>query len=374
MSDIQTPHVLSRRAQFVLVVLALLAPFVATLTVAAPAQAAESVVRVRGEDRVATSVAVARAGWSQASHVLVATARNYPDAVAASAYASAMDAPVLLTEPDALPGVVSEVIGDLGARRVTILGGTAAVSLRVEEQLRGRGVIVDRVAGSSRWATAADLAREVAATNDVDVVAIALGDRGDGKDAWPDALAAASLAGLDVPIPTVLTRHGALPDETRVLLTELRPSKVLVLGGESAISKAVLDQLTSMGLRPERIDGPNRFATSVVVANEAMSGSSATHGDLDPTRLVVVSGAGFADALGAGALAARRGAPLVLVPAGQLADSVDAFIRADATGFTGATVVGGVGAVADFVLEELSAAIAGNPRPDPPCPTRPGCC
>ncbi len=353
-----------------LVIFALLAPFVATLFAPAPAQAAEPVVRVRGEDRVATSAAVARAGWSSAPHALVATARNYPDAIAAAAYASTVDAPVLLTEPEALSPDVAQVLKDLGARRVTILGGVGAVSANVEAQLRQQGLVVTRISGTSRFDTAADLAREVATSQDVNIVALALGDRHDGQDAWPDALAAASLAGLEVPVPTVLTGRTSLPAATKKVLAELKPSKVLVLGGEATIPQAILDELARLGHRTERVEGPNRYATSVAVAREAMDGT-ASHGELDPTRLVAVSGVGFADALGAGALAARRGAPLLLVPAGRLADSVDAFIRDSETEFTGATIVGGTGAVTDFVMQELTAAINGDPRPAPPAPACP---
>ncbi len=347
-------------------VVAMLAPMVAGTVSPAAAQAAEVVTRVRGEDRVATSAAVALAGWERAPRVLVATARNYPDAIAASAFAASLDAPVLLTEPDDLPDVVHDALDRLGTRHATILGGPGAVSDDVLAELRSRGMVVDRVAGRNRWQTAAELAREVAMRGPVEVVALALGDRGDGKDAWPDALAAASLAALAEPVPTVLTGRAELPYATRQALEELAPRKVLVLGGEAAVPQRVVDELVRLGYEVERLDGPNRFATSVAVANEAMAGPSPEHGELDPTRLVAVSGEGFADALGAGALAARRGAPLVLVPSGRLADSVDAFVRGSGTDFSGATVVGGPKAVTDFVVEELTAAIMGEPRPTPP--------
>ncbi len=353
----------------VTLVLTLVASLVTATSTVGSAEATDGAIfRVRGADRVATAAAAARTAWGEASTVLIATSEDYPDAVAASAFASSLNSPLLLTPHDEVPPVVTEVLEDLGTRTVTVLGGAKAISDDVVLQLRKQGLVVDRLAGASRWDTAKLLAERVAQRGAVDVVALALGDRADDRDAWPDALAAASLAGLDRPVPTLLTRRGALPTQTREALADLRPSKVLVLGGESAISDSVMTELGQLGIQAERLDGPNRFATSVAVAAEAMNGPGARHGELTANRLVVVSGEGFADALGAGALAARLEAPLVLSPSGRLADSVDAFIRTEATDFQRIFVVGGTSAINDFVAEELHAAIHGDPRPAPPCP------
>lgn len=335
-----------------------------------PVQATEVVQRVGGSDRVATAVAVAHAGWDSAPRVLLATSRNYPDAVAAAAYAASLDAPLLLTEPGALSPAVATALRDLGASHVTLLGGTAALFPRVRDDVEALGLATSRLSGGSRFGTAAVLAERVADRGPVEVVALALGDRADGVDAWPDALAAASLAGLDAPVPTLLTRRADLPSETRTALRDLNPQRVLILGGTAAIPDAIVNQVASMGFEVERLKGPNRFATSVAVAQAAMAGEE-DQGTLDGDRVVIVSGEGFADALGAGALAARNDAPLLLVPSGRLADSVDTFVRGSGTDFESAIVVGGTAVVSDFVKQELHAAMTGEPRPVPPAPSCP---
>lgn len=332
----------------------------AALTPAAHAN--PTVDRLAGQDRVATSVEVARAGWADADHVLVATAVDYPDAVAAAALAGALQAPVLLTAPNALSPEVSAALAELETTTVTVLGGKAAVSPAVVRELRDRGLRTSRIAGVNRYETAARIAAEVTEHADVTQVAIALGDRPTG-DAWPDALSAASLAG-DRPVPTLLTATTRLPDATVAALVDLAPEAALVLGGKAAISDGVVVAVDSHANRVQRVRGSNRYATAVEVAQVAMTDSASADA-------VFVSGEDFADALSAGALATQLDAPLLLVPADLLDDEVDAFVRSSATAFERAFLVGGAVAVTEHVEGELQAAISGAPRPAPPPPPCP---
>ncbi|MBW3659759.1 MAG: cell wall-binding repeat-containing protein, partial [Actinobacteria bacterium] len=192
---------------------------------------AASVDRIAGADRIETSVKVADRGWDQAPHVLLATAVDYPDAIASSSYAAALDAPLLLTSPNDLPDNVAAMLRSLGTDRVTILGGTGAVDGSVERELIGMGILTDRIAGESRYATAAEIAY-AATDGDISVLALALGARSNGHEAWPDALAAASLAGLDVPVPTLLTEGTRLTTEAREAIEELGAERVIILGSD----------------------------------------------------------------------------------------------------------------------------------------------
>lgn len=348
-----------------------LAVVVSTLTAVAASAQEATILRVSGGDRIATATSVARTGWSTAPRVLLATAVDYPDAVSAAAYASSLDAPLLLTQPNTLSTNVADALKDLRTSQVTILGGEGAVSYDVERQLVSLGMQVDRLAGASRYATAAALADQVARRGPVSVVAIALGDRGDGRDAWPDALAAASLAALRNPIPTLLTGRSTLPQATRLSLARIKPSQVILLGGTGAIDMKVQRELEGLGYKVERLDGANRYATAVTVATAAMDRSDGGHGELNPDAAVFVSGEGFADALGAGALAAHLGAPLLLVPGEVLANEVDAFVRSNQEALGSGILVGGQKVVGEFVVKELAAAIDGQPRPAPPAPQCP---
>jgi putative cell wall-binding protein len=92
------------------------------------------VVRVSGDDRYLTSVAVSRTFFSGLTpHIFVATGVNFPDALAAGPKGD----PVLLTTPTSLPGTVAAEVTRLDPDTIDVLGGPSVVSDTVLNQLRG---------------------------------------------------------------------------------------------------------------------------------------------------------------------------------------------------------------------------------------------
>lgn len=85
---------------------------------------------LEGLGRVETAIGASReVFWAGSEYVIIATARSFPDALGGSALAGMLDAPILLTEPTYLPpSVATEIVEELGASKVIILGGTGAVS------------------------------------------------------------------------------------------------------------------------------------------------------------------------------------------------------------------------------------------------------
>ena len=69
----------------------------------------------------------------------------FADSLAAGAWAAATGWPSLLTSTDALPETIRQALADSDIERVMLLGGTAAVSPAVEEELESLGVDVVRV-------------------------------------------------------------------------------------------------------------------------------------------------------------------------------------------------------------------------------------
>jgi len=149
--------------------------------------------RVQGADRYATSRAIARdafpAGATPVAYV--ATGRNFPDALAASAAAGADGAPVILVDGAAggLDAATLSLLDDLQVERVYIAGGTAVVSTGVENALRTAlgATRVTRLAGEDRYLTAVAINNARFRTEPTVYLAT-------GRD-FPDALAGAALAG-----------------------------------------------------------------------------------------------------------------------------------------------------------------------------------
>jgi putative cell wall-binding protein len=338
------------------VVLAVSVAAVLAAAVAGPASAGvdDRTERVAGATRVHTAVEVSRARWSRADHAVVATARSFPDALGGTALAASLDAPLLLSEADRLPVEVAAELVRIGATEVVLLGGEAALSPGVARAIAGLATepAVRRVGGRDRWETAALAAGEALAGGTASEVAIASGV------AFPDALVSGALPGAGGRVPVLLSGRDRLPRATRDALEALRPGRVLLAGGTSVLGEPVAAELGGLAGEVERISGPDRYSTAARWFEAALARLGA-----EPRPLVVATGGEFADALAAGALAARLDGVLLLVPASGLTAGLDELLRTHRDRLSSAVVVGGRGALAAHVRSEVAAALDGRPRP-----------
>jgi putative cell wall-binding protein/glycerophosphoryl diester phosphodiesterase len=198
---------------------------------------------------------------------------------------------------------------------------------------------VDRVAGADRVETAARISQDVFRAAGTDTIVLARADD------YADALAGAPLAAQEG-APVLLTPRDALSDWVRVEIERLAAGRVVILGGETAVSPGVADELAALGVEVERIGGANRFATAAEVAAQL---------DEWDTALVVEGahtdpGRGWPDAVSAGSYAGLTGSPVLLVTRDRLPEET-------ATALEGASevvVVGGAAAVSPAVEEQLA--------------------
>jgi putative cell wall-binding protein len=259
--------------------------------------------RLSGSGRIDTAVAVSQAAFANgAPAVVIATAADYPDALAGAPLAAALGGPILLVTKDGLPGAVATELGRLGAKKAVILGGTGAVSETVATQLRQRGLVVDRVAGSSRFDTAAKVAARLGARE----AYLVEGANPDPRRGWPDAVAVSSLAAARK-APILLATSGTVPAETLAALDAGKIAKVVVVGGQKALPDHVLQPVRDR-VPVRRIAGDSRYTTSLLVAKEAAAAGMTASGAL------LTTGANWPDALSAGPAAAARGTFALLVP------------------------------------------------------------
>lgn len=203
---------------------------------------------------------------------------------------------------------------------------------------------VGRLAGADRYETAAAVARETFEPG-VAVAYVATGED------FADALAGGAAAGAGGG-PILLTRADSVPQPTVDELRRLRPERIALLGGELAITQEVAEALLPLagdgGV--DRLAGGDRFATAAAVAADGF--------DPGVEAVYVTTGLGFADALTVGAVAAERGAPVLLVNPANVPDPT----REQLTRLQPAEVivVGGEQAVPERLLPDLAAA-AGAP-------------
>ena len=87
--------------------------------------------RISGDDRYATSAAVASAAFPKPTTAVVTTGRLWADALAATPLAASLDAPVLLVPRRCVTAEVITVVSTID--RIIIAGGDVAVSPRVDD-------------------------------------------------------------------------------------------------------------------------------------------------------------------------------------------------------------------------------------------------
>jgi putative cell wall-binding protein len=213
-----------------------------------------SVTRLAGNNRYGTAVEVAKSGGASAigktggpvppasPTAIVVSGEAFPDALSAGPASDAAKLPILLTPQAGLASETKTFLGDstYGIKTVLIIGGKAAVSQGVEDEIKAMGITVTRIAGTDRMDTAGQVADYELKNLTFSKAHVELA-RG---DAFADALSAAPHAGK-VPAPLLLTQDPTtLGSPTKTWLgahkADLKDGHIF--GGTSAVSDAVQDE------------------------------------------------------------------------------------------------------------------------------------
>lgn len=189
-----------------------------------------------------------------------------------------------------------------------------------------------RLAGTDRYATAVEVAKELDLNSGY--VVLASGDN------YPDALCAAPLAGK-FNASLFLTGSSGLDSNTEDEVKRMGYNKVFIVGGTGAISAEVENRLSSMGLNVERIGGKDRYETSVKVAEKIY----------DKGMVGIVSGEGFADAVSFSSIAASMNIPILLTTKDSLPAAVKDFIMSKE--INKYLIIGGTASIGSGIEQEL---------------------
>ncbi len=295
--------------------------------------------RVSGPNRYATAVEVSRTMICDGAEILcecppeqpdctilgdaahpvelafIASGTNYPDALGAGPIAFGIG-PLLLVPPTGtVPQVVLDELDRITPSGLVVFGGTSAVSDAVVDQLKTHTTDgqVQRISGPNRYATAALGAiqndawwRAVDANNDnvpdnigLDTIVLASGE------SYADALAGGGAA-ANSRGSLLLTTRTKLPDVTKSALQSIDPKTVIITGGTSTVSDAVLAQVQAAlpSSKVERASGSNRFDTAIDVSSKVF--------DTSATAVFVVYAYNYPDALAAAPFAGVIGASTLL--------------------------------------------------------------
>lgn len=247
--------------------------------------------RLYGHDRIDTSIAISQSGWQSADTVILNEQFDYPDALSAAPLAKQLDGPILLTNGSSLDSRVTQELSRLQTKHVIVLGGDGLMTTGITDKLKSLNITWERIGGKDRFETSAMIARRISSESAIIV---------NGED-FADALTIAPFAGMRQ-VPILLTRAQGIPDKIKEVYLEKKPQHLLVVGGDGVVPNQIL---TGIPIE-KRIGGANRYETAANVYWYAQNAYTSPN-------TYLASGQLYADAMTGAALAAKEGAPLVLV-------------------------------------------------------------
>ncbi|MDO4791926.1 MAG: cell wall-binding repeat-containing protein [Buchananella hordeovulneris] len=292
--------------------------------------------RYQGKDATVTSIALSNGAYKGNVEAVVLVGRpGIADGPAAAPLAARLGGPVLITGQAAMSSELKAELRRLAPRRIVILGGENAVSSRVAREATTFAP-VDRIAGTSRQATAEAIAARFGAAQTAYVV---------GASAMPDAIpAAVAAARVDAPVLLATADTTALVNQ----LQRLGVKEVVVVGGGNVVSSQTIYRIkAATGAKVSRLSGADRYATARAVASTVPGAD----------RYALVGGQAQIDALAVSPISAQLSLPVLYAhPHCQTADHLN-FVRGRA--YTSRIVVGGANSVSSPAANYVCGSLAG---------------
>jgi putative cell wall-binding protein len=260
--------------------------------------------RIGGSNRFETASKIAFSTTECSDFVVLVNGNSFPDSLSASYLAGALtltenkeygEVPILTTRGTSLHPAAELAIRELGVRTVYIVGGTAAVSADVAAAVDAlprtecggdisdttQTVQVERVAGANRYLTNQQVVQRAQSILDSDSInynqriryqanageaSVRTALMASGAD-FADALSAGpiSFGNSSTGFPLVLTTPNTLSPVAASTLTNLDIERVVIVGGEAAVSADVVASLEALGIDVIRLAGANRYETAIQV-------------------------------------------------------------------------------------------------------------
>lgn len=197
-----------------------------------------------GTDRYETSAKIADKMGYYDTAILVNGDKSLSDGLSASSLAGKEKAPILLVKQNTIPKEI--LTRALKAKKIYIIGGTAAISKDVEKQLAGKEIV--RVDGKNRVETSEKVAKLVGNYDEAFIV--------NGNTGEADAISVSSVAAKNQ-APILLT-NGKTSTHSKKTGVEY-----YVVGGDAVVSDSIVSEFDA-----ERISGSNRYETNRAVIKE----------------------------------------------------------------------------------------------------------
>ncbi len=235
--------------------------------------------------------------------IIVASGENFPDAISASSLSGALNVPIVLTNSNSLPSSIAKQISKINPSEIIIIGGSSAISQSVENEIQSlnTNAEITRVYGSTRIKTS-EAIYDYAKENWSKTAIIA------SSTGYADSLSISPYA-YKTNSPVFLAESdGGLSPTTRQRLKDGGFEKVIIVGGEGAVSQKAEKIINALGIESTRLGGTNRQETSSLIAQYAID-----EGVLTWKRVGFAYAWNYPDALSASFIQGQLGSPLLVV-------------------------------------------------------------
>ncbi len=305
-------------------------------------------------------VAAAAVDGVEGTTLFVANGWSPADVGVAAAFAARTDgSAVVYTEGDKLPSAVKALLEVRTVHLIVLVGGETAISPAVRNSLADAEPFADikRVTGTSRIDTATRAARlALEGTRAQDAVLII-------ANGWspPDIGVAATLAARLAHSAVLYTQAGELPTASRQLIADMSPRSVVIVGGTTAVSQAVEDEIRAAASSAslERISGSSRTHTAQLAAHYLDQTSAPV--PAGERTVIVANGWSPSDIGVAVALSARTpGALVVYTAPATLPTETTELLRLVQPRLV--RIIGGTNAIPVTVLNEITAVLPAGAR------------
>lgn len=200
--------------------------------------------KIVGKDRYETGAKIAKRFNKYNKVILVNGSGAMADGLSASALAGKLDASILPIKQNEIPKPCKEVVNK--ANEVYIIGGTNAISKKVEDSLSGKKVI--RIGGSDRIETSKKIAEYLGGYSKAFIV--------NGYSGEADAMSVSSIS-AKYKAPILLTNGNSSRHQKKSGV------EYTVIGGTNVISNEIVSKYNA-----KRIGGSDRYETNKKVIDK----------------------------------------------------------------------------------------------------------
>ena len=196
----------------------------------------------------------------------------------------------------------------------------------------------DVIKGNNRFSTATEISKMNYATGGTVVLV--------NGNAVADGIAATPLAASEN-ASILLANTNNLPRETADRMKEIAPQKVIIVGGENAVSKALEAKIENdYAVEVQRIAGKDRYATSFEIAKKLAENG------VEIKTAYIVSGKGEADALSVASKAGADKQPIILTGKDAIDPEMYAWLKGQ--NLEDAYFIGGNKVISDNVINSVN--------------------